>query len=100
HTRFSRDWSSDVCSSDLSVTVRDLALMAATLANGGVQPNSGERVLDSRLVRHVLSVMMSSGMYDAAGDWLTTVGIPSKSGVAGEIGRASRRGGALDVAGG
>ncbi|HLS93901.1 MAG TPA: glutaminase [Microbacterium sp.] len=69
----------------VSVTVRDLALMAATLANGGVQPNSGERVLDSRLVRHVLSVMMSSGMYDAAGDWLTTVGIPSKSGVAGGI---------------
>lgn len=69
----------------VSVTVRDLALMAATLANGGVQPLARERVIDQRLVRHVLSVMMSAGMYDAAGDWLTGVGIPAKSGVSGGI---------------
>lgn len=68
-----------------SVTVRDLALMAATLANGGVQPNSGERVFTRATTRHLLSVMTSCGMYDAAGDWLTTVGIPAKSGVAGGI---------------
>ncbi|SJM58106.1 glutaminase [Gulosibacter sp. 10] len=67
------------------VAVADLALMAATLANGGVQPRTGRRLLDQRIVRHVLSVMMSCGMYDAAGDWLTTVGIPSKSGVSGGI---------------
>lgn len=68
-----------------SVTVRDLALMAATLANGGVQPNTRERILSRETVRQVLSVMTSCGMYDAAGDWLTTVGIPAKSGVAGGI---------------
>lgn len=68
-----------------SVTVRDLALMAATLANGGVQPNTGERLFSRTGTRHLLSVMASCGMYDAAGDWLTTVGIPAKSGVAGGI---------------
>lgn len=68
-----------------SVTVRDLALMAATLANGGVQPNTGERLFSRTTTRHLLGVMTSCGMYDAAGDWLTTVGIPAKSGVAGGI---------------
>ena len=68
-----------------SVTVRDLALMAATLANGGVQPNTGRRLLSTETNRQVLSVMASCGMYDAAGNWLTTVGIPAKSGVAGGI---------------
>lgn len=69
----------------VSVTVRDLALMAATLANAGVQPVTGERVVGADVTRHVLSVMTSCGMYDAAGDWLTSVGIPAKSGVAGGI---------------
>lgn len=69
----------------LLVTTRDLALMAATLANGGVQPVTGERVVSSDVVRQVLSVMTTCGMYDAAGDWVTTVGIPAKSGVAGGI---------------
>lgn len=68
-----------------SVTVRDLALMASTLANGGVQPNTGARLFSRRTTKHVLSVMASCGMYDAAGDWLTSVGIPAKSGVAGGI---------------
>lgn len=68
-----------------SVSVRDLALMAATLANAGVQPNTGERVFSRETTRQVLGVMATCGMYDAAGDWLTTVGIPAKSGVAGGI---------------
>lgn len=68
-----------------SVTVSDLALMAATLANGGVQPNTGQRLLGRAGCRQVLSVMTSCGMYDAAGDWLTSVGIPAKSGVSGGI---------------
>ncbi|PSK97788.1 L-glutaminase [Murinocardiopsis flavida] len=68
-----------------SVDVRDLALMAATLANGGVQPNTGDRLFSRAGTRHLLSVMASCGMYDAAGDWLTAVGIPAKSGVAGGI---------------
>ena len=67
------------------VTTRDLAMMAATLANGGVNPLSGEQVVDERVLRHVLSVMFTCGMYDAAGDWATQVGIPAKSGVAGGL---------------
>ncbi|MCP3422827.1 glutaminase [Nocardioides pinisoli] len=69
----------------LLVTVRDLALMAATLANRGVNPRTGERVVPERAVRQVLSVMSTCGMYDAAGDWATQVGIPAKSGVAGGL---------------
>lgn len=65
------------------VTARDLAVMAATLANQGVNPLSGERVVDAPVVRQVLSVMSTCGMYDAAGDWATQIGIPAKSGVAG-----------------
>ncbi|MGM1017009.1 MAG: glutaminase [Actinomycetota bacterium] len=67
------------------VTTRDLAMMAATLANRGVNPLSGERVIGEAVVRQVLSVMATCGMYDAAGDWATQVGIPSKSGVAGGL---------------
>lgn len=69
----------------IKVTVKDLAAMTSVLANGGIQPKTGKRLLDRAIVRQVLSVMMTCGMYDAAGDWLTTVGIPAKSGVAGGI---------------
>lgn len=69
----------------LDVTCRDLALMAATLANNGVHPLTHERALSGPLVEQVLSVMTTCGMYDAAGDWVTTVGLPAKSGVGGGI---------------
>lgn len=69
----------------INVTTRDLATMAATLANGGVQPVTGERIYEPPLVRHVLSVMLTCGMYDSAGDWASSVGIPAKSGVGGGI---------------
>jgi glutaminase len=69
----------------LLVTTRDLAVMAATLANRGVNPRSGERVVPEPVVRQVLSVMSTCGMYDAAGDWMTRVGIPAKSGVSGGL---------------
>lgn len=69
----------------LLVDVRDLAVMAATLAHHGVNPVTGERVVGARVARQVLSVMATCGMYDAAGDWLSVVGIPAKSGVAGGI---------------
>lgn len=69
----------------LLVTARDLAMMAATLANRGVNPLSGEQVVPEPVVRQVLSVMATCGMYDAAGDWATQVGIPAKSGVAGGL---------------
>lgn len=69
----------------IEVDTRDLALMAATLANGGVNPRTGERVVDNKLVERVLSVMTTCGMYDAAGDWVSSVGMPAKSGVSGGI---------------
>lgn len=69
----------------IRVTTRDLALMAATLANGGVHPVTEEQVVGEDVVRHVLSVMLTSGMYDAAGDWTSSVGFPAKSGVSGGI---------------
>ena len=67
------------------VTCRDLAVMAATLANGCVNPLSGERVLPRARVRDVISVMYTCGMYDAAGQWTYDVGVPAKSGVSGGI---------------
>ena len=67
------------------VDCRDLALMAATLAAGGISPATGKRVLDADHVRQVLSVMATCGMYDFAGEWLFRVGMPAKSGVAGGL---------------
>ncbi|MEE8493963.1 MAG: glutaminase A, partial [Nitrospirales bacterium] len=69
----------------ISADCRDLAVMGATLANGGVNPLSGVRALDARHVENVLSVMTSCGMYDYAGEWIYRVGMPAKSGVAGGI---------------
>jgi glutaminase len=67
------------------VTCRDLAYMAATLANGGVHPLTGRRALPDEHVERVLSVMATCGMYDYAGSWLYEVGMPAKSGVGGGI---------------
>jgi glutaminase len=67
------------------VTARDLAVMAATLANGGINPVTGEQVLSPLAVARTLSVMTSSGMYDYAGEWIYRVGMPAKSGVGGGI---------------
>jgi glutaminase len=69
----------------LNVTATDLARMAATLARGGVNPMTGRRVTDAPVVRRTLSVMVTCGMYDAAGDWVSAVGMPAKSGVGGGI---------------
>jgi glutaminase len=69
----------------VSVTARDLAVMAATLANDGTNPLTGETVLDTQYVRDMLSVMNSCGMYDYAGEWAYEVGMPAKSGVSGCI---------------
>jgi glutaminase len=67
------------------VTARDLAVMAATLANRGVNPVTGVQVITPHVVARTLSVMTSSGMYDYAGEWVYRVGIPAKSGVGGGI---------------
>ena len=69
----------------VTVTARELSVMGGTLANRGVNPHTGERALASEHVRDVISVMWTCGMYDAAGQWATDVGIPAKSGVSGGI---------------
>jgi len=67
----------------------DLAIMAATLANGGVNPVTGQAVVSERVAVQVLSVMATCGMYDAAGEWVLRVGLPAKSGVSGALVAAS-----------
>jgi len=67
------------------VTARDIAVMAATLANRGINPVTGEQVMTPYAISRTLSVMTSSGMYDFAGEWIYRVGIPAKSGVGGGI---------------
>ena len=69
----------------LNVTSTDLARMAATLARGGMNPLTGRRVTNAAVVKRTLSVMVTCGMYDAAGDWVSAVGMPAKSGVGGGI---------------
>ncbi len=69
----------------LLVTSSDLARMAATLARGGMNPLTGRQVTNHQVVQRTLSVMTTCGMYDAAGDWVSAVGMPAKSGVGGGI---------------
>jgi glutaminase len=69
----------------LRVTTSDLAAMAATLANGGTNPVTGESVVGELVARNTLSLMASCGMYDHAGEWMYRVGMPAKSGVGGGI---------------
>jgi len=67
------------------VDTRDLALMAATLANSGVNPKTRERAVTTETVADVLTVMLTCGMYDYAGQWAFEVGVPAKSGVSGAV---------------
>jgi glutaminase len=67
------------------VTTADLAVMAATLANGGVNPVTREKVIDASVCRDTLAVMATSGLYEFSGDWLFEVGVPGKSGVSGGV---------------
>jgi glutaminase len=67
------------------VTCRDLAIMAATLANDGVNPVTGAEAIPREYIQDVLTVMNSCGMYNFAGQWSYEVGMPAKSGVAGGI---------------
>lgn len=69
----------------LDVTATDLAVMAATLADGGINPITRERVLDQELCPPVLAVMATAGLYETSGDWLYDIGLPGKSGVGGGI---------------
>lgn len=67
------------------VTTKDLSMMAATLANSGMNPLTKKQALPSKYVGDVLSLMFTCGMYDASGEWAYSVGIPAKSGVSGAI---------------
>ena len=67
------------------VTCRDLAMMAATLANMGRHPVTGRHALSTRYVKDVLSIMFTCGMYDYSGQWAYRVGVPAKSGVGGGV---------------
>jgi glutaminase len=69
----------------LQVTAIDLAVMAATLADGGVNPITKEVVIEADLCPPVLAVMATAGMYETSGDWLYANGLPGKSGVGGGI---------------
>ena len=69
----------------LAVTAHDLAAMGATLADGGVNPLTGERVVDAETARHTLAVMTTAGLYETSGEWIYDVGLPGKSGIGGGI---------------
>jgi glutaminase len=69
----------------LNVSARDLATMAATLADGGLNPVTKEQVIDPAICHYVLAVMATAGLYETSGDWLYEIGLPGKSGIGGGI---------------
>jgi glutaminase len=69
----------------LNVTAKDLAVMGATFADGGVNPITKERVIDPSVCHHALAVMTTAGLYETSGDWLYDIGLPGKSGIGGGI---------------
>jgi glutaminase len=81
----------------LNVSAKGLAVMGATLANGGVNPLSKERVVDAESCKYALAVMATAGLYETSGDWLCDVGLPGKSGISGGIVTVSPGKGGLGV---
>jgi glutaminase len=79
----------------LNVTARDLAVMGATLADGGINPVTKERVVDASVCHYALAVMATAGLYETSGDWLYEIGLPGKSGIGGGIVTVSPGKGAL-----
>src|SRR5262245_26556194 len=69
----------------LNVSAKDLAVMGATLADGGVNPITKERVVDPMVCHYALAVMATAGLYETSGDWLYDIGLPGKSGIGGGI---------------
>jgi glutaminase len=79
----------------LDVTAHDLAVMGATLASGGVNPVTRQRVVDPMVCHYTLAVMATAGLYETSGDWLYEIGLPGKSGIGGGIVTVSPGKGAL-----
>ena len=79
----------------LNVSAKDLAIMGATLADGGVNPITKERVVDAAVCHYALAVMTTAGLYETSGDWLYEIGLPGKSGIGGGIVTVSPGKGAL-----
>jgi glutaminase len=69
----------------LNVSAKDLAVMGATLADGGVNPITKQRVVDASVCHYALAVMVTAGLYETSGDWLYDIGLPGKSGIGGGI---------------
>ncbi len=69
----------------LNVSARDLAVMGATLADGGVNPVTKERVVSPTVCHYALAVMATAGLYETSGEWLYNIGLPGKSGIGGGI---------------
>ena len=69
----------------VGVSAKDLGMMGATLANGGVNPLTGKRVMPAEHVPELLAIMATAGFYDESGDWMFTAGLPAKTGVGGGI---------------
>jgi glutaminase len=69
----------------INVNAKDLATMAATLANGGINPVTGKKLVSSETAAFTMSIMATAGLYDDSGQWLYAVGLPGKSGVGGGI---------------
>ena len=69
----------------LNVSARDLAVMGATLADGGVNPLTKQRVVDPEICHYALAAMATAGLYETSGDWLYEIGLPGKSGIGGGI---------------
>jgi glutaminase len=69
----------------LRVSARDLAVMGATLAHGGTNPVTGERVIEPSVCHYTLAVMLTAGLYETSGSWLYRVGLPAKSGIGGGL---------------
>jgi glutaminase len=69
----------------LNVSAKDLAVMGATLADGGVNPLTKERLVDPTVCHYTLAVMATAGLYETSGDWLYDIGLPGKSGIGGGI---------------
>jgi glutaminase len=87
HIKDNPDRATDIYTRQCSVGVnaKDLAMMAATLANGGKNPVSGKQVVNPGNVPEILAVMATAGLYDDSGKWLYRTGLPAKSGVGGGI---------------